>query len=132
MYSISEISPKLCCYITLLVCVKPLGVTQFMCHQVECSDIQRHACDICKLQYTVSLFFYNCRAYHMVHPHDMIFGHAFGMGDRERSRCTNCPSFPIHICYSGKNWRRHVGLHPDTCFVMASFDVTSCCIRCWR
>jgi len=34
MYSISEICPKLCCYITLLFSVKPLRVTEFMCHQV--------------------------------------------------------------------------------------------------
>jgi len=48
-------------------CVKPLGVTQSMCHQVERSDIQRHACDICKwhlqVTYTGSSFCCNCRAY---------------------------------------------------------------------
>ena len=38
----------------------------------------------------------------LVHPHDMISEHALGMGGRERSRGTNCPSLwsqPIYVIY---------------------------------
>ena len=84
-------------YITLLFCVKPLGVTQFVSHQVERSDIQRHACDICKLQYTVGSFFLQLQSllrHPLVHQHDLISEHAFGMGGRERSRGT---SWVLHL-----------------------------------
>ena len=48
-------------YITIL-CKTTWG-NSVQVTQVELSDIQRHACIICKLQYTVSSFFCNCRAY---------------------------------------------------------------------
>ena len=81
MYSISEICLKLCCYITLLLCVKPLGVTQFKCHQVECYDIQRHACKILQASIHCKLIFLQLQSllrHPMVHPYDMISEHAFG------------------------------------------------------